>query len=89
MYFGNVHWLHDTATHKGISHRTGNPLNKKEKSNVRDHSLKCKTELSLKNFKILGSYNNEDSLTVAESLFLKVKTGDLNSDTSSTPLYIA
>ena len=77
------------SAHKGISHRTGVSLNRKEKSNIRDHTLRCNSTLALKDFKILGSYSSESSLLTAESLFLKIKSCELNSDSSSTTLYVA
>ena len=77
------------AAHRGVSHRTGITLNKKEKSSIREHSLKCKSELSINDVKILGSFSNDNALLIAESLYLKIKTGHLNNDSTSVPLYIA
>ena len=76
-------------SHLGISHRTGCPLNKKEFSNIRDHCKKCKTSFNYNNFKIIGQAHNEHSLSTLESLYIKQVVPSLNSQSSSTVLYIA
>ena len=76
------------AAHRGVSHRTGADLDSKENSNIRNHSLKCKSEFSVKNFKIISSHKDRASLLLAESITLKMKECTLNSDSASVPLLI-
>ena len=76
-------------SHKGISHRTGSILNKKEFSNIRDHANFCKTGINYDDFKIISQTVNEYSLLLLESLFIKKLVPSLNSQSSSTPLHIA
>ena len=56
---------------------------------MREHAKIYKSELSIKDFSILGTYNNDTTLLIAESLFLKLKPCKLNNDASSIPLSIA
>ena len=76
-------------SHRGVSHRTGYTLSKKEFSNIRDHSIKCKTNIIYDDFKIISQTVNESSLPVLESLFIKKLVPTLNSQSSSSPLHIA
>ena len=75
--------------HKGVSCRSLNPLTKKEHSNIRIHSYKCKFEIDYNNFKIIATSKHESDLRILESLLIKALNPTLNSDCSSTPLYIA
>jgi hypothetical protein len=78
------------SNHMGVSHRTHNPLNVKENSAIRNHcSGKCNHPINYKDFKILFTANNKNSLHLAESLFIKSLAPDLNSDLSSIPLLIS
>ena len=76
-------------SHRGISHRTGNNLSKKEFSNIREHANKCKSRISYNNFEIIFQAANEFSLPVLESLYIKQLVPSLNSSSSSCPLFIA
>ena len=74
----------------GVSYRTQNPLNVKENSAIRNHcSGKCMHHINYKDFKILFTANNKNSLLLAESLLIKSLAPDLNSDLSSIPLLIS
>lgn len=76
-------------SHRGVSHRTGCALSKKEFSNIRDHTIKCKTQINYDNFKIIAQATNETSLLILESLCIKQLVPSLNSQSSSAPLFIA
>ena len=76
-------------SHKGVSHRTGNPLNRKDFSSIREHCNKCKTQFNYKDFQIIGTASDEPSLFVLESLLIKQNVPTLNNHCSSTPLHIA
>ena len=76
-------------SHRGTSYRTGCTLNVKENSAIRSHCKKCKLDISTKDFKILSRANCSSDLLILESLFIKSHIPNLNSDSSSTPLYIA
>ena len=75
--------------HMGISHRTLDNVATQENSAIRTHSKKCKVAINFKDFKILYSSSSKQSLLIAESLLIKQLSPKLNSDQSSTPLYIA
>ena len=75
--------------HRGVSHRTGNNLNKKEFSNIREHAEKCKSAIRYDNFEIIAQTSDCSSLLVLESLAIKQLVPSLNSSSSSAPLYIA
>ena len=76
-------------SHRGISHRTGNTLNKKEFSNIRDHANSCNSPISYENFQIITQAIDETSLPILESLMIKQLVPSLNSQLSSAPLFIA
>ena len=76
------------ASHLGISHRTGCTLKTKEFSNIRDHCQKCKTSFSEHDFDIVAQAPSNYSLPILESLLIKQLVPSLNSQTSSTILYI-
>src|SRR6201990_2161378 len=50
--------------HRGVSHRTGNPLATKEFSSIRNHSVQCKANILVDDFQILGQHNEKESLLV-------------------------
>ena len=75
--------------HCGVSHRTGNNLNKKEFSNIREHANKCKTRITYDQFEIIGQATNETSLRLLESILIKQLVPPLNSQSSSAPLFIS
>ena len=76
-------------SHKGTSHRTGCLLNVKETSAIRNHSKKCRVNVSGTDFKILAKTKCSSDLLILESLFIKSHFPKFNNDASSTPLYIA
>ena len=76
-------------SHRGVSHRTGCNLSKKEFSNIRDHANKCKAQINYDNFEIIGQATNDTSLLILESLYIKQLVPSLNSQSSSAPLFIA
>ena len=76
-------------SHKGVSHRTGIPLNKKETSAIRSHCQKCSHNIQYCDFKILAQAPSKHSLLFLESLFIKQLNPNLNSSTTSIPLKIA
>ena len=76
-------------SHRGVSHRTGIVLNKKEHSSIRSHCFKCKCSVQYDNFKILAQSPNRNTLLLLESLFIKKESPSLNCSSSSIPLQIA
>ena len=54
--------------HLGLSVHTGNPIMKREFSNIRTHSEKCNHPMEHENFKIIHSSLYSDSLLNAESI---------------------
>ena len=76
-------------SHRGVSHRTGSSLQTKEFSNVREHCRECRTSFSYDNFEIVGYAPNDYSLPILESLIIKQLVPSLNSQASSTLLYVA
>ena len=76
-------------SHRGVSHRTGCPLNKKEFSAIRAHCHDCRHVIQYKDFKILSQAPGRYSLPFLESLFIKQLNPNLNSSTTSVPLRIA
>ena len=76
-------------SHQGVSYRTGCNLTKKEHSNIRDHSKKCKGPISYDNFEIIEQAPDETAMLILESLSIKQLVPSLNSQSSSVPLYIA
>ena len=75
--------------HRGVSHRTGIPLAKKEFSAIRNHTNKCKYNMQYSDFKILGQAPDNRSLPILESLFIKQLSPNLNSNSTAVPLHIA
>ena len=76
-------------SHRGVSHRTGCVLNKKENSSVRSHCSKCKCSVHYNDFKILSQSPNQHSLPFLESLYIKQLSPSLNISSTSIPLQIA
>ena len=75
--------------HRGISSRTGRPLQTPTFSSVREHCLNtCNIPFSIKDFKILSYCHTETELRVTESLLIKMKKPSLNIDTSCASLKI-
>ena len=76
-------------SHKGVSHRTGCPLSKKEFSAIREHCSKCKHDIQYEDFSILAQTPNRSSLAILESLYIRQFQPLLNSSTSSVPLNVS
>ena len=74
--------------HRGVSYRTGCKLTNPEFSSIRNHAKKCKYTINYDDFKILGKATNGHLLTIKESLLIKALVPQLNSQTSSAPLYL-
>ena len=72
--------------HLGISPRTGNELSSKVHSEIRDHSLKCKTHVSADNFVILDRLQSNKGILMLESLHQKIKKPTIGTHQQSTPL---
>ena len=76
-------------SHKGVSHRTGSTLNKKDNSAIRSHTDFCHHNIQYKDFQILSQAQNSNALPFLESLFIKQLSPTLNCSISSVPLQIA
>ena len=76
-------------SHQGVSFRTHDPLKTKDFSNIREHCKKCNIAVTYEDFKIVAQAQNEHSLSILESLTIKQVVPSLNSQSSSTVLYIA
>lgn len=74
--------------HFGRSSRTGNLLGRPFQSKVRDHVFSCDSSFLIDNFKILGSYNNDILLRIAESIEIKFRKPNINGSDSSFPLVL-
>ena len=74
------------AQHMGVSPRTGEEVKSKVGSDIRDHSLKCKTHIKKENFKILDRLHNKNGLLLLESLHQKTKKPSIGIQQQSTPL---
>ena len=72
--------------HLGISARTGEELSSKVHSEIRDHSLKCKTPISIDNFVILDRLQSNKGILMLESLHQKIKKPTIGTHQQSTPL---
>ena len=76
-------------SHRGVSHRTGASLARKEFSAIRNHADKCKSNVDYSNFKLIAQAPDLYSLPFLESLYIKQMSPNLNAQTTSTPLHIA
>ena len=72
----------------GRSLRTDRPLRSLEKSPIREHCNSCYVELTSDHFEIIDSTDNDISLRILESIYIKTANAPLNKDTSSYPLNI-
>ena len=76
-------------SHRGVSYRTGVRLSNPEFSSIRDHTNKCRQKIDYKDFKIIGRAQNDHQLAILESLLIKQMVPQLNTQTTSTPLYLS
>ena len=74
------------SQHMGVSPRTGKEIATKVGSDIRDHSLKCRTHIKTENFQILDKLHNKNGLLILESLHQKTKKPTLGTQQQSTPL---
>ena len=72
--------------HLGKSPRTNRPVTVPAHSTPRNHCHESDHLLSLNDFKIIDSANNEHELRILESLFICKEKPSLNIDQSATPL---
>ena len=75
--------------HRGVSYRTGSNLTNPEFSCIRNHSKQCRSKIRYDNFKIISRASSDLSLSILESLTIKRLVPSLNTQTTSTPLYIS
>ena len=89
-YIGSTkrHLFQRLAEHANRSARTNKPLSTSPNSSIFDHSVNCSCKISIENFRILGSVNNENSLRILESLYIHRKSPSLNDTQSAHPLLI-
>ena len=74
------------AEHKGVSARTGKPVNRSH-SNILEHAMITGHIILDQNFKIITT-TQSDVLKISESIHIKEKVPSLNSQDSSQPLNI-
>ena len=72
--------------HLGKSPRTNRPVTVPAHSTSRNHCHENDHPLSLNDFKIIDSANNEHELRILESLYICKEKPSLNIDQSATPL---
>ena len=73
---------------KGVSGRTGRPLQSPLFSSIRDHCHGiCDNNFKVDDFKILYKGNFEHEIRLSESIFIRKIKPALNSDSASSPLY--
>ena len=75
-------------SHRGVSHKTGITLGRKEFSSPRDHCRSCKQTVQYKDFKILAQANTRTSLLFLESLYIKQHSPNLDESSSAMLLRI-
>ena len=90
-YIGSTHRLLKVRidAHRGVSYRTGTQLTNPEFSSIREHTKICKCPMQYKDFEIIARASNNLSLSILESLTIKQTVPSLNTQTSSTHLYLA
>ena len=75
------------SQHLGISDRTGNSLQVKSNSSVREHCTANNHQLTYDNFSIIASEPNVDKLRLLESVYIKLNKPELNVQLDSEQLY--
>ena len=80
------HFSARIAEHRGVSHRTGQPLSKPPFSAIRDHSVAKDHPISKGGFSILGSQQTDMDLRVLESLYTYKLKPDMGNNESSVDL---
>ena len=89
-YVGSTkrHLFQRLAEHSNRSSRTNKPLSTPANSRIYDHSSNCNCNISLDNFRILGTNSNENSLRILESLYISKLSPSLNDTQSAHPSLI-
>ena len=87
-YIGSTsRWIkHRYLEHKGLSFRTGFPLQNPSFSANRAHSYERDHQLSYQDFRIMTSASNKIDLAISESLLIRKMSPQINNNTSSFPL---
>ena len=62
--------------HKGVSHRTGNRISNPDHSSIRNHTMKCKSQINTEDFSIVGQVSNDH----------KSPNSGVNNDKTTCPL---
>ena len=88
FYIGKtqVHFNCRISQHQGVSARTGDDLDSKMASDVRDHCFKCKVYVKEENFTILDRLQNKNGLLILETLHQKTKKPTIGVHQQSTPV---
>ena len=74
------------SQHVGVSPRTGDEINPKAASDVRDHCLKCRVKVKNENFTILDRIHEKSGILFLESQHQKNKKPSIGIQQQSTPL---
>ena len=74
--------------HRGISNRTGRPLQAPVQSSPRNHSETCSSDISLQDFSIIGGAKYITDLHILESLKIFKLKPNLNGMESAHPLLV-
>ena len=74
--------------HLGRSHRTGMWLSRPDPSPIRSHADTCTSNISIKDFKIIGRERNLQDLRLLESLHILKHKPNLNDHTSAVQLNV-
>ena len=72
--------------HKRVSIRTGKELKVKVRSEIRHHSLKCKSKILDDNFETLDKFQSKNGILLLESLPTKIKKPKIGTHQQSDPL---
>ena len=75
------------SQHLGISDRTGNPLQVKSKSSIREHCTANDHQLAYDNFSIVATESNEEKLRLLEAIHIKLEKPELNIQLDFEQLY--
>ena len=89
-YVGSTkrHLYERVAEHANRSARTGLSFSTPSNSSIKTHSDSCVCDISVDNFRILGSCCNELDLRILESLYIHRRKPNLNDHLSAFPLSI-
>ena len=82
------HYETRLGEHLSLSPLTGKPVKTFQDWPTMSHSLRCKSDISRDNFKIIGHEKNDFLLKIKESLMIHKYNPDLNDRHESTKLYL-